>query len=404
MIPSTQKFEFPWPIFRGVLEGTSILDVPHLDLETMEEATGFIQAYGFDPSIPDDVELLWKFFDDAVCFIERSLADREYSRVPDHMRSREAVNDLRRLLILASDKANSIDQMFSCAILRLMHVLIHLALDPRLKYFEQVQTQVLSRLDNFLFIDESDGATYLGNKEEGEGIKLLFFKKKDRKDREREIIKLLHKRNSTVEDIYDRIGFRLVTETKFDAIRAVRLLLKKNIISVPNVKPGRSRNLLVDAKRLEFEVNRILKHIEKSGEDAPYIDKLIRRLERRIGYGRLGGGILNPHSSVNYRAIQFTCRELVKVKSAEYHLLKQVRHHLENIPGGEQILSEISEKVPANPHEYVFYPYEIQIMDVKAYADSIFGKSNHEEYRRKQLEAARARIFGKGETGREESS
>jgi hypothetical protein len=34
-------------------------------------------------------------------------------------------------------------------------------------------------------------------------------------------------------------------------------------------------------------------------------------------------------------------------------------------------------------------------MDVKAYADSIFGKSNHEEYRRKQLNAARQRVFAK---------
>jgi uncharacterized protein (TIGR04562 family) len=47
------------------------------------------------------------------------------------------------------------------------------------------------------------------------------------------------------------------------------------------------------------------------------------------------------------------------------------------------------------PYDYVFFPYEIQIMDVKAYADSIFGKSNHEEYRRKQLEAARNRVFGR---------
>jgi hypothetical protein len=34
-------------------------------------------------------------------------------------------------------------------------------------------------------------------------------------------------------------------------------------------------------------------------------------------------------------------------------------------------------------------------MDVKAYADSVFGKSNHEEYRRKQLDAARKRVFGR---------
>ena len=89
-----------------------------------------------------------------------------------------------------------------------MHILIHLAHDPRLKYFEQAQNQILSRLDNYLHVDSSDGAVYLGKKDEGSGIKLLFFKKKDRKDKEREIIKLLHKPESLAEGIYDRIGFR----------------------------------------------------------------------------------------------------------------------------------------------------------------------------------------------------
>ena len=59
----------------------------------------------------------------------------------------------------------------------------------------------------------------------------------------------------------------------------------------------------------------------------------------------------------------------------------------------DQVLNEFFPK-PPTPYDYVFFPYEIQIMDVKAYADSIFGKSNHEEYRRKQLETARARVFG----------
>ena len=61
------------------------------------------------------------------------------------------------------------------------------------------------------------------------------------------------------------------------------------------------------------------------------------------------------------------------------------------------MLKEVFPRVP-NQFEYVFFPYEIQIMDVKAYADSIFGKSNHEEYRRKQLEAARARVFGRSDS------
>ncbi len=390
----TEKFAFPWPIFKLVLEGTSILDVPRLELRTMEEATDFIKAYGFDVSDSHDIELVWSFFTEAVSFMEKSLADTQYPKIPDHLRSPKIVGDIRRLLLMASDRSGGPDQLFSCAILRVMHILIHVAHDPRLQYFEQAQNQVLSRLDEFLYVDSATGATFLGRADEASSIKLLFFKKKDRKDREREIIKLLHKSNNLVEEIYDRIGFRLVTATKYDAIRAVRLLLEKNIISVPNIRPGRSRNRLVDLSRLQFEIDRIDAHIKKSGESAPYIEKMIQRLESRIGFSRLGRSLINPHTSEYYKAIQFTCRELVKVTNPVWRAYNQLKVPLGTLHGGEQILSEVFTAGVPQFH-YLFFPYEIQIMDVKSYADSIFGKSNHEEYRRKQLETARDRVFGR---------
>lgn len=388
------NYNYPWPILKVVLEGSSILDVPRLELKTMEEATGFIQAYGFDPSSQDDVELLWGFFEDAISFIERSLADPLHPKIPEHLRTRKSVSDLRRLLLMASERTGNPDQLYSCAILRVMHVIIHISFDPRLKFYLQMQSQVLSRLDKFLYSDPATGATYLGKSNEGGGgIKLLYFKKKERKDRDREIIKLLHKAESVVEEIYDRVGIRLVTETKFEAIKAVKLLLEKNIISLPNVRPGRSRNRLIDLKRLTFEIDRINVHISKN-VDAPYVEKLIKRLESRIGTRRLGRSLINPHSSEHYRAIQFTCRELVKINNSEYQTYSAVKQHLTGIPGGNELLSEIFPVVPPKS-QFGFFPYEIQIMDVKAYADSIFGKSNHEEYRRKQVESARARVFGR---------
>ncbi len=360
----------------------------------MEEATSFIKAYGFDPNDGADIELIWGFFDDAIAFIEKSLTDHEFPRVPDHLRNRKAVSDIRRLLLVASDRSGGPDQLMCCAILRVMHILIHVAHDPRLQYFDEAQNQVLGRLDDFLYVDSASGATFLGRPDEGSAIKLLFFKKKDRKDREREIVKLLHKSNNLVEEIYDRIGFRLVTETRYDAIRAVRLLLEKNIISFPNIRPGRSRNRLVDLSRLQFEIDRIDAHIKKSGESAPYIEKMVKRLESRIGFSRLGRSLINPHTSESYRAIQFTCRELVKVKNPLWQVYTKLKGPLESLHGGTQVLAEAFTQVLPQ-YQYVFFPYEIQIMDVKSYADSIFGKSNHEEYRRKQLEAARDRVFGR---------
>lgn len=390
----THNFEFPWPSVNVVLEGGSILDVPRLEIKSIEEATSFVQAYGFDVNNPDDLALVWRFFQEAVQFIEKTLCDPDYPKVPEHLRSEKAVSDIRRLFIIASEKSNSSDQIYACAILRVMHVMIHLSYDPRLKFFQAMQTQVLNRLDKYIYVDPNNGATYLGKQEDGNGIKLLFFKKKERKDPNREIIKLLHKADSVVEEIYDRVGLRLVTETKLDAIRAVRVLLEKNIISLPNIRPGRSRNRLIDLKRLQFELDRIATHLKKTPEPAPYIDRMIKRLEKRISYGRMGRSILNPHSSEHYRAIQFTCRELVKVRNSQHRLYTQLTSQLANMSGGNQLLHELFPTVPP-AYEYGFFPYEIQIMDVKAYADSIFGKSNHEEYRRKQVNAARQRVFAK---------
>jgi len=386
--------QFCWPHLRVVMEGLSILDVPRLQVKSMEEATHFIQAFGFDPIDPQDIELIWSFFEESVAFIDRILADPEYPRVPEHLRTRAAVNDIRRLLLLSSE-SGGVDQLWACALLRVMHVLIHLAHDPRLRYFDQVQKQVLSRLDNYLYVDPSDGATYLGTRKEPERIKLLFFKKKDRKDRDRETIKLLHKAANLVEEIYDRIGFRLVTETKFDAIRAIRLLLEKNIVSLPNIRPGRTRNQLVDLARFREETDRIRKLAKKMGNvNSSVYEKMSKRLERRIGIRLLGRSLLNPHSSEFYHAIQFTCRELVKVRNPMYHVYSTLKSQVDSLPEGSHILAEVFPR-PVKPSDYVFFPFEIQIMDVKSYADSIFGKSNHEEYRRKQLEAARTRVFGK---------
>jgi hypothetical protein len=58
----------------------------------MEQATNFIQAYGFDPGDPEDVDLMWRAFDESVTFLERSIADPEYpegSRPPQKSQSRQ---------------------------------------------------------------------------------------------------------------------------------------------------------------------------------------------------------------------------------------------------------------------------------------------------------------------------
>jgi uncharacterized protein (TIGR04562 family) len=123
-------------------------------------------------------------------------------------------------------------------------------------------------------------------------------------------------------------------------------------------------------------------------------ERILKRIERRISHRSRTANLLNPHSSEYFRSIQFTCRELIRVNNPVHQWYKSLKVQLENIPGGAQVLSDVISTLP-QPFEYLFFPYEFQIMDVKSYADSIFGKSSHEEYRRKQLDTARNRVFGR---------
>ena len=345
-MPFQPQLEFPWPLLRTILSGSSILDLPRLRLANAEDASELIRAYGFDENNQEDINLLWSCYDRALDFLEKTLRDPEHLLAPLLFHSRNSLSSIRELLIWASDPHASERQIWACALLRVMHALIHLNYDPRLQFFDQAQNKIFQRIESHLFTDPQTGILYLGALDSPQRIKILFYKKKDRKDKDREIIKLLHKANQSVEDIYDRLGYRLVTETKLDAVRAVAYLVQKNIISVPNIQPGRSRNRLVDLVRLEKEIHVLETWLARKNMTDAFLAKVYRRIERRMSPHLLSFSRINPFTSEHYHAIQFTCRTLVRLPPA----------------------------TPRTPSQFVFFPFEVQIMDMQSYADSVFGK------------------------------
>ena len=65
---------------------------------------------------------------------------------------------------------------------------------------------------------------------------LKDFETKAKKSRDSTIIKLLHKVENVAEEVFDRIGVRLITKAKVDCLRVVKFLYHKNIIVIHNIK------------------------------------------------------------------------------------------------------------------------------------------------------------------------
>ena len=104
----------------------------------------------------------------------------------------------------------------------------------------------------------------------------------------------------------------------------------------------------------------------------------------------------NPHSSEFYKAIQFTCRQLIKLKNPLYEDLKELKKHTKNTPPNEE-LQKLIEKIDLKqlPKEVrFFYPFEIQVVDKASAEENEKGQSAHSEYKKAQISTALKRVMG----------
>ncbi len=358
-----------------VLGGLNAVDLPKLNTTDQESARNLLVNYGFDPEISDQHRALEKLRFDAVHFIEKRLLQdpdnpSERMEIPEYIRFER---DVTRLMVMASTNENGHGR-WACAILRIMHTLTHISNDLSTNFFPSIQKIILDRVLDFVHTDPA-GDVYLGTDENG--IRLYMLDIKTQKSFDSLLLKLLHKSDNVGADIFDRIGFRFVTFSKFEALQALKYL-RKHIFAFPNIKTSRTRNTLIDIPRYHQALNKLLEqhkqglmsaedvrqlaiNLAESNEFHPQIDKAELR-ER------------NVYSSTEYTSLQMTCRQLIRVQGPP--------------------ISSFSPDVKDGLVEYrFFFPYELQILDKSSYIESRRGRASHAEYKRSQLRAARKRIF-----------
>jgi uncharacterized protein (TIGR04562 family) len=386
-------FDFSRQVLDCVVGGVSTLDSPRLNVHTLEEARQFILAYGYDMNDPATAEELWATHRRAVAMIREQLLDPG-EEIPEVLVEPNQLKDLSQLLIFASaDPQSSNDaeetrhlQRWACAILRVMHVYVHLRNDLFSAFRDEIQAQILSPLQDSIRHDEVGQVTVLGAAVAGSGagagstntgIQLSKFEIKPFKTTASSVIKLLARPERVALTLLDKLGVRFVTRTTYDAFRVIRFLVDQHMLSYPHIIPDQSNNTLYPVN-LFLEAMDELKAKAASGREptSEEIQEILKghlqRSQTRAEYREKW----NEFSGPDYRFIKFINRKLITVSVGSGEKARNFRF---------------------------FYPFEIQVMDHETYEKNMSGPMAHSEYKKRQRLRARARVLGGLDETSEES-
>lgn len=391
-------YAFNWETFDMVCSGKSSLEgVNYLsDLGTKDEVAHFLYGYGFDINDPVENAELFGIFQEAIQFIRRYFLIEGNPegldfRLPNFLFTITNVGDL----FLAANgksgvfKINTEEAIWASVVLKVMHTILHADKDLRYRYFSTVQQQIFDRFYKFLHRDPENNL-YLKN-ENGKLIKLVDFQTKAKKTRDSIIIKLLHKKENVAEELFDRIGVRIVTENKLDAMRVIRFLIRNNIITVNNIKPSRSQNTLINLSELRTKMFSIYKTaIREQWPEDVFYKNLNNLIDDCAPESKSG----NKHSHDEYRAIHFTGRQLIKYKNPFMSSFNEVRKKAlsdREHPLAQALLN--IDTTPISRDVRFFYPFEVQLADAESHSRNTQGEASHEEYKKSQVRSAMKRIF-----------
>lgn len=352
----SKEYDFDKDVFSTILAGLSAIDVPRLDIHTLEEAHHFLVQYGYDVRSEQDVEDMWRLHARAKKFLELKLLESE-EKIPSILAKKNELKDIGYLLIYASSepKPQSLQQ-WSCALLRIMHILVHLENDLFRYYYKDIQDQIINPFMHYIE-ESSEGVPYLKSSRTGQSIELVKFTPKSFKSVNSSIVKLLVKPEAVAFQILDKVGVRIITKSLFDVFRVLRFFTEESLVSFPHLIPDQSNNTIFPLN-VFLNVMEDLKGHELYSEEE--VDKLLNERLLASNSVAIYKKKHNSFSSKDYKFIKFIGRKLIHTHDQKIKF---------------------------------FYPFEVQIMDQKTYNNNE-TYADHAAYKERQRQKARTRIFG----------
>lgn len=366
------RLKFDPPVLRAVVGGKSAIDMPNLNIHSLEEADSFLLGYGFDSKNSEDIEKIWYYHRRALVLMQEKLKI-DLVEMPELLKDRKLLEDPRKILLFASSE-NIKDralQKWSCSLLRCIHVFVHAENDLFSSFAEEIQKQILGPFQACVFHDGTSGQTLLKRPEgsmdslqlyEKEPLVLLGFDAKPFKTSTSTVIKLLAKSDALAMSVFDKVGVRFVTNSMFDTFRVVRFLIDEDLVSYPHIIPNQSTNTLYPVELFLKACSDLVPTVR--GMDSHQIDKYfadyLEAHRNEVEFLKKE----NVYSGADYRFIKFIARKLIRIE----------------IPGAKEKFS-------------FFYPFEVQIVDQESRQKAFEGPSEHQAYKDRQIMAARKRLF-----------
>jgi len=369
--PANATVALHWETLNALVSGVSSIDLTSVPIGTKAEAHRFIKAYGYDWNDPHDKDLLQRLLDEAIVFVETRLLDSRCEPMLANMAlavpaAYKLTLDVPTLLLDASGDSQSVHlQRWACALLKVLHVLIHIDNSAYWHYAQLAHDQLNKTFKCVLGHDPVTGQLVLQAPEVGgQPLPLYTASVKTRKTRESLLIKLLSKKANMMDEMDDLVGLRIVTESPAHAVLALHLLQEHHLITFSNINPNRCRNSLLDLAALRAGYETLAATV--ATEAQPWQQWLNWFAAIPLPNVQNSFKAHNPASSIGYRALHVTSRYPLLVPTPSVH--QRVRR--------------------------VFFPFELQLTDRESYENSQVGDSAHLAYKQRQVRRARRRVLG----------
>lgn len=317
------------------LSGGSVVDWFGLHFRTPEEVHRFLALWHCDVTRHEWArERVRYLYNQAVEYLEEQVG-------VTFLREVRRPEDVTDAFLRASQREGfSRSAIQYCAVLKLMHVINHLEM-------QELRSQCPMREQDLTDLAH-DVVVARGAQMREEGIAIHHFYG-NRKARPSVISKLLAKREATAAQIFDKLRFRVVTETRDDIVPALAWLFR-HLIPFPAVTPGESHNNLLG----RADLARLLGGVADHRRDLPDFP-----------------ATANPFSGTVYRAINFIVDLPVRVY---------------DLPG-----------LPAPKHrallgEAVMVSVEFQLMDAETERANEAGENRHDLYKERQMRKVHERL------------
>lgn len=325
---------------RLVLRGGSVIDWHRLNFRAPAEAHEFVRAQEIDLGDDADRERIEAVKQEAIGYLRRNF---EFP-IPRPV----AELDLPALLMLASNKGHR--QICACTILKVMHIIHHLA-GRELLFMLPVPDQEV-----FYLVEEKVYRVIGGML--AQGFPILEFTG-GRKHKDSLYTKLLSKQETIAANIYDKLRFRIVTRSPDDIFPTLNYMLRY-VFPFNYMIPGQSTNTLF--------------HFRSYCENHPHLAGLFRDLQLAPDIEDALNRVDNQHSALEYSVVNFVADMPVRLSTKM----------LADAPRAARLLGSTA-----------FVQTEFQIIDRVTEHRNELGDASHAAYKARQKESVMHRLrFG----------